>query len=333
MAGGQRQSGVTIRQDLTELAYEIQFEDIQLAGEKIAPIVPVAKETGKYPVLPREAKMKVPDTRRETDGGYGRDQWDWGTETYTTDEYGWEEPIDHVDALRDEDYIDHEEEATKMAYEKLLLARESRIAAAVQNTTVWTGSTNTTAITNEWDDAANATPWSDIDTAAKVIRGKCGFSKGMFDLVLTDDLVEYAVRTNEVKGFFQYSGEYATLLKNGIQYQADFLASYFGIKSVIVTATLYDVNKLSKETTIGKFWSNEYAFLGKMCPPGSSLKTEGCFKQLIWNKYSSNFIMEDYEEPSKNKMYIRAREYWGSKSKTDYGHLLSNMKTTVSNGI
>lgn len=331
MAGGERGSSVSLRRDLTDMAQEIDFSDLNLNASRVAPIVTVPLESGRYPVLPREAKMKVPNTRRQSDGSYTRGQWTWEDDNYYTREFGFEEPVDNVDALRDADYIDHEEQATKLAYEGLLLARESRVATALYNTTTWTGTSNTTAITNEWDDATNATPWANIDTAAKAVRGKCGYNKSQMSVIISDDLVEYAVRTNELKNYFQYSESSHMMLRSGIEEQAVMLKNYFGVKEVIIVNSIYDTTGLSSSATIGKFWSNEYIFVGKLNPTsGNNLQTQGVIKQIIWDKYSSDFIVEDYDEPRYNRKVIRAREYWGYKVNTDYGHLLTNAKTTVS---
>ena len=325
-----RKSSVTLRRDLVELVEEIQFEDLNLAAEQIAPTVSVAKEAGRYPVLDRESRMKVMETRRKNDGSFPRSEWVWSDDSYITYEYGFEEPIDLTEALKDEEYIDQEEVSAELAYEGLMLGRESRVAEAVYNTTTFTGSTNTHGITNEWDDATNATPWADINTSALLIRGKAALPKSSLTLITSEDNIDFLVLTDEIKGYFQYSGQYADMLKSSIAAKAAFLAGYFGIKRVVPVISLYDTSNLASAASIGKFWSNEYAMLCYQ-PVGSKvgLKTQCLIKQLNWSEYSSDFIMEDYEEPSHRKMIIRAREHRGIKVNTDYGVLLTNCKTTV----
>lgn len=328
MSSGQRASTVTIRRDLTEMAEEITFDELNLAAERVAPSVGVNKESGRYPVLPREAIMKVPDTRRHSDGSYPRGQWEWEDDNYVTYEYGFEESVDNVDQLRDEEFIDLEEESTELATTGLMLGRESRVASALMNTTTFTGSTNTTAITNEWDDAANATPWADINSAWSQIRGKCGLPKKSCSIVITDDLIDYFFLTTEVKNVTQYTS-YSQLLTSPRDAKARWMAEYLGVKEVIETRALYDTSGLASAASIGKFWTNEYIFLGVLCPAGSRLKTRGVIKQLVWTPYSSDYIIEDYEEAKYNRKIIRCREYRGYKVNTDYGHLLTNAKTTV----
>ena len=148
----------TLRNDLVDLVEEIKFEDLNLAAEMIAPTVSVSKESGRYPVLDRESRMKVMETRRKNDGSFPRSDWTWSDDSYLTYEYGFEEEIDLTEALKDEEYLDQEAISAELAWQGLLLGRESRVAEALFNTSTFTGATNTVGITNEWDDATNATP-------------------------------------------------------------------------------------------------------------------------------------------------------------------------------
>lgn len=324
-----RGTSVTLRNDLTELVEEIKFEDLNLAAEMIAPTVQVSKEAGRYPVLDRESRMKVMETRRHNDGSFPRSEWTWSDASYLTYEYGFEEEIDLTEALKDEEYLDQEEISAELAYQGLLLGRESRVAEALFNETTFTGATNTVGITHEWDDAANTTPWTNINAAALIVRAKCALPKSVLTLITSEDNIDYIVMSAEIKGYFQYSGQYADMLKSTIQAKAAFLAGYFGIKRVIPVQSLYDTSGLGSAANIGKFWSNEYAMLCYQPAGMVNLKTQCVIKQLNWSAYSSNFVMEDYEVPERRKLIIRSRENRGIKVNTDYGCLLTNCKTTV----
>jgi hypothetical protein len=273
--------------------------------------------------------MKVMDTSRKHDGSFARSDWNWKDDSYYTQEYGFEESIDSVEALKDEEYIDHEAVSAELAYQGLLLGRESRVAEALYNTTTFTGSTNTLAITHEWDDATNAVPYSDVEAGFLQIRAKCAIPKSALTFITSDDNIEFICRTNEIKNLFQYNDDYGKMLKSGLDGKCKFLQAYFGVKRVIAVMSMYDTSNLESTASIGKFWSNEYAMLGYIKENNVNLKTQTLIKQLNWAKYSSNFIMEDYEEPSRNKVIIRAREYNGIKVNADYGFLFSNCKTTV----
>ena len=330
MAGGQAGSAVTLRRDLTEAMSEIEFNQIDLHTDRILPPINVAEVAGNYPVIPREAKMKIPDTKRAPDGTYVEGSWEWTQATYTTQEYGFAEPVDNVDNLRWSDYVDQEQISAEIARNSLLLAREKRTADRVQDTAVFTGAANTLAITNEWDDDTNAVPWSDVNAGFIQLRGKTGFAKNRMSLILTDDVFNYALRTDEVVASVQYTEAVVTMSP---ERKSQFLAEYFGVKEIITTSNLYDTTGLQLDATIGKLWSNEYGMLAVLSSGIQSFKEPSLGRRIVWKKYATDMIMESYERPDRNQTVIRAREYNGIIINVDFGFLFSNMKTTVSNGI
>jgi hypothetical protein len=63
-------------------------------GTTVMPPFPVADESGTFPVIPAEAILKTPDTRRTRRSAYNRSSWDYEEGTYACSEHGHEEPID-----------------------------------------------------------------------------------------------------------------------------------------------------------------------------------------------------------------------------------------------
>jgi hypothetical protein len=323
--GGQMATGVTLRNDLVTLMDEIDFSELGLTGDKILPGLSVDLQAAAYPVLPREARMKVPNTSRAPNGTFQRGEWSWGSATYTCEEFGFEELVDLTQKKENQRWIDEEEVSAQLAVGGLMLARESRIASALFNATTFTGATNFLDITTQWDKAA-ATCLADVNAAWIQIRGKTGLPKHLLSLILSDDLVDYALQTTLVVSSVMYTSPVATM---PIAQKRAFLATYLGVKEVIPVASLYDTAAYNKDAVIGKFWSNEYAMLCKLSSGINSFR-EGCIgRQPIWTPYSTNYILEDYPEANKNARVIRAREYRGITINTDYGFLLGNMKETV----
>ena len=324
-------SGVTLRQDLVESVAELTFEDLNIAGERVLPSIGMPRVSGYWPVLPREAISKVPDTARAPDGSYVRGTWEWNRDNYNCYEYGYEEVVDMVSSKEWAEWINQEEVSAGLAWQKLLLARESRIAAAVFNASVFTGANDTLGITNEWDDAASATPWADINNAFIKFRAKTGMSKRILSLIITEDNVDFVLQCNEVKQSVQYTEAVPTMARAR---KMQFLAEYFGIKELVEVMSLYDTAGLGADFSVGAFWSNEYGMLAYLSPATPSPKRLGLGSQPYWKEYATNYIMETYAIPSHNQEVIRAREHRGTKVNKDFGVLISNMKTTVeSNGI
>lgn len=337
---GQAKAGVTLREDLREIVTEIDFSELGLVADTILPPLTVSKRSAAMPVLPREVMMKIPDTARAPHGSFSRGQWEWGAQEYKTAEYGHEEPIDVTEALENEEYVNEEEISSQLAVQGLMLGRESRVATAIFNETTWAGTAITNpsstyfdaatncllTVKNEMDDAANATPFKVFDIAYRdVLRKKNGLPKEMYSLVMSDSLVEYIARSNEVVGTVQYVTPVAAMSK--VQ-RRQFVADYLGFKKIVPISAIYDTAGLAKDAEIGDFWSEEYCLIGILSNGGNTFRERCIGRQPVWTKYSPNYILEDYPEPQKNQRIIRAREYRGITINTDYGLLLKNMKTS-----
>lgn len=329
MSGGQSASGITMRNDLKDLMEEINWaEDQMLMAEKILPTIPVTDPTNYYPVLAREQSLRIPNTNRGPGGTYSRSQWEWSQASFNTKEYGFEEPIDLTQATINSTWVDEEEIAAKLAVEGLLLSRESRVANAVFNATTFTGATNFLDITYQWDSPTNATPWANIESAWQACRGKCGLSKKQFSLIITEDNINYALKTAEIANSMLYTEAVASMSS---QRKLNFLVDYFGIKDIVLVNSLFESTKDGNASpAIGNLWSNEYAMLAILNKGSSSWKERGLGRQPAYVKIAKDYVIEDYAEPNKGAHIIRAKEFRGETINTDYGFLLGNMKTTVS---
>ena len=339
---GQPQTSVTLRRDLMDLMDEISFEELGLAGEKILPTLKVRQPSGSYPILPREAKMKVPDTSRGPHGTFARGQWDWSSQSYITTEYGYEETVDNTQTLENEEWIDEEEISAELTVNGLLLARESRVAGSLFNETAFAGTSITNPSTDVFkagttnclvelktamDSSATAKVFDVFDLIwSEILRKKCGLAKNQFSLICSDDLVKYMLRTKEVQDSVIYVEPVARMTA---ERKREFLTDYLGIKEIVTVSSIYDTSGLSQSAEIGKFWSNKYALLAKLSSGKPSFK-EGCLgRQPSWSKYANNYIIEDYPDPTRNGIVYRAREYRGATLNTDYGVLIKGMKATV----
>ena len=63
-------------------------------GLQCMPIFRTAKQAGSYPVIPKEALLKLSDTTRAPRGTYNRDDWEYERGTFSTAERGKEELLD-----------------------------------------------------------------------------------------------------------------------------------------------------------------------------------------------------------------------------------------------
>ena len=320
-------TGVEIRQDLFDLVEEWLPSDVTLVADILMPPFRTNVPAAKYPVLPREAKMKIPTTERAPDGSFTRGDWKWSKNEYTTDEFGYEIPIDNVSQMIYEDYINQEQVSSESAKLGVIMAREGRVIDKFLDTTVWTGADKLHTITDEVDDQTNCDIFGEIETAAKKVRAKCGLSKKAMTLVMTDDQLSWAIRTAKLTAKVQYVTAIATMTTEA---QRIFLTQFLGIKNIVIIDSLYDSSALDLDAVITRTWSNEYMWLGVLCTSGQNIRTRGIGRQFVWTRFAGDFRMETYGEPKTDATVIRCREYRGATiMDTDYGILIDNAVTTV----
>src|SRR5690606_39002040 len=113
--------------------------------------------------------LQMKSTKRAPGAGYKRGDFEFGKYSYSTDEYGWEEPLDDRKLKIYRDLLDAEAVHAQRAEDFVLREYERDCAAAVHDTGTWTGQSLTKAITNEWDDHEQATPIDDVHTAKEAV--------------------------------------------------------------------------------------------------------------------------------------------------------------------
>ena len=96
-------------------------------GLEVMPIFRTAIQAGAYPVIPKEALLKISPTDRAPRAGYQRGDWTYERGTFSTTEQGWEEPLDDVEkALFDQEAGGEAERvSTLRAWNKIMRARKN----------------------------------------------------------------------------------------------------------------------------------------------------------------------------------------------------------------
>ena len=268
-------------------------------GTEILPIFPTPKASSTYPVIPKEALLKIPDTSRAPRGNYQRGDWTYERGLYSTSEQGWEEPIDDDER----DIFDQESPgaadliATKRGLGHILRGQEKRIADMVFNSTNFTAH----AVSDEWDDADNAVPITNVNTGKLALRDQCG--------MLPDALViAYSTFVNlkncaQVVDRLKYTFPGIDINKMTSQE----LAQIFDVPRVLVGGAVYDSAKQGASASIADVWSNEFAALIKMAQPGD-IVLPGLGVSFLWTADSAeNPIVEQYREEGIRSDVFRVR--------------------------
>jgi len=159
------------RPDLGMLAYEYNATASQrgFIGTLAMPAFFVPEQTADYPVIPIEALLKLPDTKRAPRANYNRGDYEFETDTYACIENGWEEPLDDVERRLYARLFDAEMVAVQRAIDIILRVQEKRISALLFNT----GNFSSTGVATEWS-TITSTPYADVIAGKQSMRANGG---------------------------------------------------------------------------------------------------------------------------------------------------------------
>lgn len=125
--------GANFRGDLLSFLQEANDATKMLIGLKVAPAAPVPTKTGQYPAFRVGSGLLLNATlpARGQDGSYPRINRRYELATYSTTEYGLEEPVDdgyRADMAR---FFEAEKVAARQVELNLLLSHEKRVATEI----------------------------------------------------------------------------------------------------------------------------------------------------------------------------------------------------------
>lgn len=310
----------TLRPDLAQAfqQFDLEMDQRGFIATRVLPIMEVAKASGFYGVIPAAQILANRDTLRAPGAGYARGEFKFTKDTYVCDEHGAEEPIDRREAEMYREFFDAELVSAARAFDAVLRNAEKRVAAAIFNATTWTP----TAITNEWDDLANATPITDILTAKNAMWAASGIWPNalIINRLVFNNLREVASIVDRLK----YSG-----IDDPKNITAQMLAQLFDLEELIVAGSAKNTAAEGQTLAVAPIWSNEYAMLCRVARTNDM--REVCIgRTMHWAEDGSmaGGTVETYYEPQTRGDVVRVRH--DVDEKVTYalaGHLLSNITT------
>lgn len=297
-------------------------------GHRVLPIVQRAKQAGDYAKRTLESVLQVHKTARNADGEYPRSSSKWTKDSYSTTERAHEATVDDRTVKKYDDIIDAEFWETERVIDIVLRSYEIAVAAAVFNTTTWTGVPLTTTVTNEWDDAPNATPIDDVEAARELIV--TGFGQEPNALVINRKVYRNLRNVDQLVD--RIKSQTFVNVQQGVM-TAQTLADALDLEFILVAGGLENTANEAVARSISRIWSDEYAMLCKI-PTNGDPSSPGIGKTVIWSEEGDvdgdrpGVIVEQYREESRRGDAIRART--DDQIKIDFavaGHLLSNITT------
>jgi len=314
----------TLRPDLASFEeFNLAMDRAGFIGHRVLPVMEVAKQSGTFGKITIESLLQARTTRRAPGTGYNRGTWDFTTDTFATEEHGVEEPIDDNEAAMYEEYFDMEQVAAMRAFDGVLREAEKRIADAVFNATTF--ASYTTSITNEWDDADNAVPLTDVETAVQTIWDNTGIWPNA--LIINRKVFRNLRNVDQVVERIESSGAGSPTKPTDIT--AQMLAQCFDLDYILVAGSAKNTANEGQDASISPIWSDEYAMVCKIAT--SNDIREPCLGRTFhWGADGSSVggTVETYRDETIRSDVVRVRHQVQEKILyAAAGYLLSNITT------
>jgi len=314
----------SLRPDLGSLyEFDLEVNKLGLIGYRVLPIMEVAKQSGTFGRIPSEQLAKLDSVTRTSSAGYNRTDFTFTQDTFATLEYGLEVPVDRRNANIYRDYFDAESVATQLALHKVLMAAEVRVANAVFNTSTFTGSSLTTAVSTEWSTVASSTPITDVFAASQKVRDNCGQYANT--LVCSRKVFRNLQRNASIIDRIQSSG--AGTATKAADITAAMVAQCLDLEQVLVADTSYDNAKEGQSTTFTDIWDDEYAMVCRIART-NSINEVAMGRTFHWSEDGSmpGGTIETYYSEEVRGDIVRVRhEVMEKIIYAECGHLLSNI--------
>lgn len=329
---------------LTYQEFNIYANLQKFIGLKVLPPMGVELEAADFPKVALASLLtKIEDTERAPRAGYNRDSWEWTKDSYVCAEHGVEETVDDATVERYGDVVRVEQIAVMRAVNRILQRLEYDIAAAVFNTTTWTGSSLTTAVGTAWTTKATADPIADIDAAHEKVSTGCGEDANT--LVLTKKGFRSLIRTDRVEGLLKYdASELLVALSTG-QNQSMVSEIVSGLKELLQVQQIL-VGRGFKQTadkgqtaSLSRMWDDTKAMLCVVHDDGIDGDLESPSPQIGRTIFSTkngepipgsddgglgSLLFDEYREESVRGGIMRPRNKRGIKIlHPQAGHLLT----------
>jgi len=298
-------SAAVFRGDIAGVLEQSKDWESGLIGTKIMPVLNVPVRAGQYPSFQlKEGQLLKSDIKQRAVGAaYPRMVNSYNQETYQTQEFGVENPIDDTVSLDVSRFFDAEVMAAKLAQRKLMLGHELRVSSAIFNATTFTATNSGTAYTTA--NIATFDVGLDVQDAIDRLLAK-GESANNLKVV-----IPYAVWTR-IRASTKFQNRLRgagistdTILNASTQAAAD----VFGVQEVLIGRASYDSAPEGVAFASANAWANTYIFVGSVSEGSAGYFGGGAGFTLNWSEYGPAFGVSTYREESIKSNIVRASQY------------------------
>ena len=284
-----------------------------------------AADVGKIPL---ESLLTTQDDSRAPGGEYKGDDIEFSKFSYATDEKGRTGTLDDRTLNIFRDMIDAEDVIAQRTADIVLRNYEIACAAALYNTTTWTGAALTTAITHEFDDATNSVPITVIEAAKRKVRAGSGLEPNA--LICNRDQFWNMMNTAQVIDRLKYWGG-----DDPKDINRATASALFDLEHIIVAGGIKNTANKAQSVSISSVWSDENVMVCRVAetddPQEPCIGRTFMFSEEnagVGDENELALIAEEYRDEARRSSKIRVRNdrdivvmY------PEAGHLLSNCVT------
>lgn len=315
----------TLRPDISGslMEFDLAMDREGFVWNRVMPVFEAKKASGQFGKIPVAQLLQNRSTLRAPGGGYSRGSFTFEPVTFNTIEYGAEEPIDDREAALYSEYFDAEVVSGQRAQDAVLRNAEKRVAELLFSASTFSGHTG--AITNEWDDASNATPINDVETAVRAIWTASGLWANA--LVINRHVFRNLRNCDQIVERINSQGAGNPSKPSDIT--ADMLARVFDLEKIIVAGSAKSGVTEGQTFSADKIWSDEYALVCRVATSGDI--KEPCVGRVFhWAEDGSTVggTIETYRDETVRSDIARCRHDVDEKLLyASAGYLLSNATT------
>lgn len=288
------------RPDLGELAYEraLKSSEQGFIAASVLPFFPTRQKSAMYPYIPEAAAIEHVETKRAPRSAYARSDFVFDFKEYACLEYGYEEPLDDVEAKHYASFFRGEQVATDRAMAMVLRDFEMRVAKKVQAPADF----DHAAATKKWNNYAEANPLLDVVTGKRLMRKKYGIIPNALiinhDTYLDLGLCEAVLERINPNNPEREKGELSLTA----------LATYFKVDRIIVAGGVVNAAAKGKTVDAKDIWDPDFAVLARLSSGGPDLREVALGRSMFWEDDTPDSVMvEEYRENQTRSNIYRAR--------------------------
>lgn len=295
--------------------FSLRANQRRFIGLKVLPPIAVALQNAEFMRVKVASLMgPVEKTERAPKGTYARGSYEWGKDSYATQDHGVEEVLDDRSISIYGNEVKAERIHRDRAINRVLQAFEDDISKAVFNTTTWSGAALTSAAATAWTTPATATPISDIDGAIEKVEA--GTGKTPNSMVISNFALRKLARTAQIQDLTKHSGHDDPKDTSNI---VNILRGLFEFENIFVGSGFKNTNDEGQDASFARGWDKTMCMVCNILASDDLEDPEPTIGRVpMWNEDNAqipgidndgtpDLIMEEYREEDRRGGIIRAR--------------------------